>query len=534
MEPCNKVLIIGLDGATWDILVPLIEEGYMPHLKRLIDRGTKGIMQSTIPPISQVAWSSFQTGVNPGKHGIFSFRHFTWDEGNPRMNIVNSSQIRVNTLWDYLSYVGKNSIVINVPMTYPPRPINGVMVSGLLTPSSDSSFTYPKSVKAELVKNIPNYGPPRSTREVNVPRGDIDGFIQNMKKMVEVRGAAGHHLIQRYPWDVFMLQFQVTDYLQHPLWHFLDREHPLFQQSTFDKIATVYQAVDKAISSLLAEVSDGCSAFLISDHGFQRCLRKIDANALLARQNLLFPRDNLVTTGLRFLTRMDFLNLRRKVMDTSVAESAWRRKLASEYDWARSSAFCSYGRPYAGINVLERGNSIDGKKNQTVAILENLKQSKLYGELFDEVLDTHQIYQGPYKTEAPDLILRPNRGISAVCGTGNGDVVTAVEPGKDYQVGIHDEKGIFVSAGPGIRVGELSEEINLVDIFPTVLYRLGIPIPRYIDGRVIRDIFLQAPKLGEDDYVDMEMGSLREKTEVITSREEAEIEERLRDLGYLD
>ena len=135
----RRVLVVGLDGGTWNVLDPLMEKGLMPNLRALVSGGVKGLLESTMPPITPVAWSTFQTGANPGKHGIFDFS-VTIDHGQ-HWKIANSTSIRVKTLWQYLGEGGKRIGVINVPMTFPPTPFHGYLVTGLFTPDLKADLT---------------------------------------------------------------------------------------------------------------------------------------------------------------------------------------------------------------------------------------------------------------------------------------------------------------------------------------------------------------------------------------------------------
>ena len=543
----NKVCIISLDGATWNILDYLLDRDYMPNFQSFINRGCKGVLKSTIPPISPVAWASFQTGVNPDKHGIFAFRHLEWNEGVPQLRLMNASQIRVNTLWDYLSTVDKKSIVINMPMTYPPSPTDGIIVSGLLTPDTDSKFTYPDSLKKELLKVIPNYAPPQSAREQKVPKGDIEGFVNNMKEIVEMRKKAALYLAQQYPWDVFMIHFQVTDHIQHPLWHCLDSGHPSFEPKNFDKVVTIYEKLDQAIGELLKVFPDECMTIVLSDHGFQRCEQYLYANTLLVDQDLLFPKtinpqtisplrmgiQFLKASAIRFLKALDIFKLRSYFIKND-SRTHGHGKLLTCYDWESSEALCFFGHTFGLIKVLGDQDTIEKNKAKIINQLRSLRDIEPYKSFIDEVVDADLIYQGPYKNNGPDLLLRPNKGVF-VSGSFDKEeeIIRQVKPGEDYETGMHNEDGIFVIAGPEIGVGQTGLEANIIDILPTVLYCLGVPIPRYVDGKVIQDIFSKPPELDEKDYTDIDSNSLRYNLTSWSDDNQSKVEERLKDLGYI-
>src|SRR5262245_39683574 len=151
----RRVLLIGLDGATFDVLDPLMAEGRMPHLAALIAGGTRGILQSTKPPITPAAWTTFMTGKGPGRHGVIDFLRY--DHTTGKLSFNNYIEIHGRTIWELLSDRGYRVGSINLPMTYPPREVNGFMISGFATPSIDLDFTYPRDLKSEILRRYPDY-----------------------------------------------------------------------------------------------------------------------------------------------------------------------------------------------------------------------------------------------------------------------------------------------------------------------------------------------------------------------------------------
>ena len=228
------------------------------------------------------------------------------------------------------------------------------------------------------------------------------------------------------------------------------------------------------------------------------------------------------------------LNLRRYVRKIALARRISPVSSTDKYDWARSVAFCPpVGGPYAGIYLLGKKNASTELKLKLIELLESSRQFKRHGKLVDKVYDADQIYHGSAKTEGPDLILQPNMATSA-SGRSAVTLVKRVKPTKGYLLGIHDENGIFVAAGPGVVQGASVPEANIMDIFPTILYQLGLPIPQYLDGDIIQDIFLSAPNLNREDYIDIDMRNLRKGTGSLATADRSKVEQRLKDLGYLE
>src|SRR5512137_1814263 len=214
----TKLLIIGLDGATFDLIKPWAAEGKLPTLARLMHDGVTGDLESTLPPVTSPAWPTFMTGKNPGKHGVFDFirpRAGTFD-------MVNASQIHGKLLWEILSEAGYSCGVLNVPITYPPRKVNGYLVPGLLSPDQGKTTWPPdflKPYEAEL-------GPYRLTPRVSYKAGNEDTFIADLADLIDAQARYALRLMRDHPTDFTMVHFLATDNGQHALWKHQDPTHP--------------------------------------------------------------------------------------------------------------------------------------------------------------------------------------------------------------------------------------------------------------------------------------------------------------------
>jgi predicted AlkP superfamily phosphohydrolase/phosphomutase len=213
MTSDRKVMVISLDGVTWDVLGPWAEQGLLPNIARLFTSGVSGKLRSTIPPVTAPAWASFQTGKNPGKHGL---AHFTrYQKGTYETPIVDASSIKPRTIWQMLSERGKRVGIINVPLTYPPVQVNGFMISGMLTPEVVKGF-YPPRLHAELISQIGDYQIFTPVRTVDYL--GVRGFVRNLAYLAQKRAEAALYMLSKEDWDFFMVHFQATDILQHALW----------------------------------------------------------------------------------------------------------------------------------------------------------------------------------------------------------------------------------------------------------------------------------------------------------------------------
>ena len=176
----NRVVVVGVDGATFDIIKPWSSAGFLPNIKKLLEDGTHGFLNSTIPPITGPAWVSFQTGKNPGKHGIFDW--LKRDNNSYALKPINAGDIKHKTIWEIIGEQGKKACVINVPVTFPPKKVNGSIVSGMLTPSKNSEYTYPTNLKSEINKVLDDYEILPNKRYSS---GDVDKWIEGLKDVIK-------------------------------------------------------------------------------------------------------------------------------------------------------------------------------------------------------------------------------------------------------------------------------------------------------------------------------------------------------------
>lgn len=249
----NSVLIFALDGSTHKILDPLLKKGLLPNIADILKRGTGSRLISTIPPMTGAAWATFQTGANPGLHGIFEFI-------KPSGNLISSQDIKLPKLWNIIAKKGLRSCIINMPITYPVKPINGILISSLLTPPG-SRFAYPKIVEEELKKL--NYqldlDEPFLLEEKSLSK---PGKFQLISSLLSSRFDAINHLIKKEPWDLFFVLFKSVDLVQH-----FDFDG---QQTT-----KIYQKIDTQIGKTIHKFktkypNQTLHIIIMSDHGFHK------------------------------------------------------------------------------------------------------------------------------------------------------------------------------------------------------------------------------------------------------------------------
>ena len=547
-------MIIGLDGVPLSIIRRWAEGGYLPTLRRLMEGGAVGHLRSTIPPTSGPSWSSFVTGMNPGKTGIYDFLYRR--EGTYHFPPVNASQRGGTTMWRYLSDAGYRVGVLNLPMSYPVEEIEGFMVSGWMTPYAATDYIYPPELATELEGVVGNY---RIYPTETFTEGRRESFLKASYDLLEMRTKTAVHLASTRAWDVFLTVFFDTDRLLHQLWHYLEPDHP-WREDGEDREPVVrdyFQKVDESIARLLACTDEETQVVILSDHGMGRANNFIVLNNWLLEMGLLkLKRDPW--------TRLKELTFRRGFTLRNVHQIADRLGLAqqAEYvagyfvdhllklaflsfldvDWSHSRAY-SFGRHLGSIyinvkgrepqGIVERGAEYEAVRDEIEALAHEFRDPRSGRQLIGEVLRREEIYSGPYMDQAPDLILRPKEPSDIFFGLADFGHRATVSTVYRYS-GMHRDYGMLVMSGPGIRPGAEIEGAVIQDIAPTVLHVMGLPVPSDMDGQVLEDAFaegfmdaypLQVAESSGDDRMSDEAG--------YTQEGEKEILERLRGLGYM-
>ena len=507
----DRMMVIGLDGATFKVLEPLMEKGLMPHLKALKEKGSWGILQSTVPPFTIPALASFVTGQNPGKHGLVSWVGPQNEKG--RKTFVNASFIKGKTLWEILSESGKKIAVVNVPLTYPPRKVKGLMISGLLTPSLDSPFTYPPHLKEML----PDYRIDLNylVGQENIISGPNNlperrQLLTDIRDMTQTRGRTCLSLLNQERFDFFMVFFTGTDRLQHYFWDVLENicnhDHPKKSSLLMDEVGDYFKNLDEIIGEIREVFGSHTTTLVISDHGFGPSPRKAFHSLALFK--------------------------RRKVILSLLKTIKHRRKeiVCRTNPWISFvPLYCNYG----GIAI--DGNKKRGEyqriREELLSGLRSAVDSTTQERVVESVWKREEIYSGEYLRLMPDLIFCLNS--EYVCGYGHQQEISERDPGKE--LGDHTRGGIFIVKGPGIKENSRIPPCSILDISPTILYGLNAMIPSGMDGRILTEIFSEDYRLR--NTVKYQPADTPKKSGVMapvyTSADERIIEGRLKDLGYL-
>ena len=558
-----ETLLVGIDGACLPVVEPLVEAGRLPTLGSLFDRGAVGPLESQLPPWTPSAWPSLYTGVNPGKHGVYSFLDYDgydWD-------VVDASAVRERSLWELLDAAGRRSVVVNVPVTDPPTSFDGALLSGFVGP--DDPGCHPPGLLSEVRDAVGEYRV-YSKHEFDdaAPREER---IAEYRRLVGMRGRAFRYLVDRFDPDFGFLQFQQTDTVFHDLPG--DRE----------AVAAVYEAVDEQLAAVL-DACDPATVVVASDHGIGEFESEFRVNEYLRREGYLSAveddgsmpswvplwRRNLADGGAgsvagvdveeassgddagatddgadrtlprrvaaaslsacsavgltprRVAAALDRVGLldpvRRRAPDSVVREAA----TAERVDFANSVAYMRLPVEL-GVRINVAGREPDGVvapaeyESVRAEIIDRLAAAETPAgdPVFSDVLPREEVFHGPHVEDAVDVVTVPRGFEQFPAARLRGDVFGP--PGEPWN---HKRHGLVSVTGPGIDPGELADA-HLLQVAPTVLATLSVPRSDRMDASELPVV----DSVGEERYPP--------KAEPVSAAGDDAVADRLSDLGYL-
>lgn len=537
-----RFLVIGWDGATFDIIAPLVASGRMPNVASIMRQGSWGRLESTVPPLTPIAWTSISTGVNPGKHGIFDAMMYSPKER--RVKFINATSRKVKPIWSLLSERGKTVGVMNVPVTYPVDTVNGPFIAGMFTPAGVTDFMHPPELKARIEKKFGRYL--IECRHEKDPSDYLDAIID---VEVEFRERVASHLMDICDWDFFFLVFMASDRVQHFFWKYLDTSHP--EHARFgDAIARVYERLDHALGTLMEQAGPDATIIMVSDHGSGPLTSAFFLNNWLIKNDYLHLRQDLFDAA-REKTASPLASLTKKALKKFIP-AALRSRLKFEkqdavqeelnffyslIDWERTTAFSEgvAGGIYVNPHTVT-AERIDG-------LLDGLKQGLLDvrdpsgNRVIKNVIRGSDAYHGDFVSEAPDLIVLCDAGYQMISPNEFFYFNRKFEDSLflDHRwSGRHEQHGILLAKGPQINAGVELQGCRIIDVAPTLLYLMGEPVPEHMDGRVLRemvdaDLLRRNPVLFTAEVIAQQSGSV-----TLSEEEERRISEQLKSLGYME
>lgn len=543
----KKVFIVALDGATFDLIEPWAAAGHLPHLKKLMDHGAWARLVSTQPPITGAAWTSFQTGVQPGRHGVFDW--LARKDGSYQLAPVSSHSIRREILWEYLSRHGKRVGVMGVPVSYPARPVNGFMLTDLLTPDGEN-YAFPPELKDEIEREI---GPYPVMPEHWRGRYAAQRWLAQLKSSLSRRVKIALYLMRKKPWDLFMVHIMETDSVQHQMWHLLDNiKRPRYHggECAGNPILEIYQLADRAIGQIRDSLDESVTLCVISDHGFGPLFYNIYLNCWLYQHGYLVLKKN-ATTLLKKLAwqagltpenlyvlaeRLRLLDLGARLRHGTLHDLLGRVFLSTQnIEWPRTRAYSygNVGQIFLNLQGREPQGCVAPEESETliaelIAGLREFINPYTGRPVFERIYRKEEIYWGEEIARAPEILLVPAEGIMAVGTTEflSNRTVSPTYAGSGW----HRMEGIFIAHGQAVRPGRKGK-LRIVDLFPILVTALGVPIPMGLDGRAPDDLFTDGSKVRTFESA-FENSRTREPATPSLNWEK-EIRERLKGLGYV-
>jgi len=661
----TKIFVLGIDGGTFDIINPLIKEGKLPNIQKIIKNGVCGKLKSTFPPVTGPAWTSFMTGKNIDKHGIFDFHECSFEY---KRKLVNSTFIKSEKLWKIMNRFDKKVGIIGVPMTYPPEEVNGFMITGFGTPSDKADFAYPPTLHTELVMNIGPYIV--DIYPMSYEENDEIRYLTDLYNSEKCRIKAVKYLMKYYDWDFFMVVFSGADYLQHFFWKYRDESHPAHNPKTHykykDVIPQYYQRIDSIIGEIWNRLDENTVLMIMSDHGGGPHKKKAYINRWLEKLGLLFVKseftlkyeditkipherielhewiklnhihDFCIEDDILFIKsigndphfynpkisfktddnsyilinmrssesgvgqvfydigmgyreadsasfdveksrfnqyliklpenktinslRIDPLNkmANLEIKDIMIFSSHLEEKTNTEIDpnidikinikgvpdkidWGKTKAYSGYeteigiyvnlkGREPEGI--VNPGKEYEKLRDYIIKELKNLTDPETNEHIIDWVKKREELYSENFKN-GPDILFMM-KGMEYISYEELKDEIFEI---SKWRSGTHRMDGIFMAIGRNIRKGQEIENAEIVDIAPTILYAMGIPVPRDIDGRVLTDIF-EKPHLESNPIrytrAENEDEVIKHLAKFFSKEDEEDVKRRLRSLGYIE
>ncbi len=543
----EKTIVIGLDGADWDLIDPWIQGDVLPNLRYLKESGSWAYSESQLPPVTYPNWKCYSTGKNPGKLGVFYWEYI--DRENKQMIIPDSSSFHSQEVFDYISDGDMKVGVINMPTTYPPKKVNGFIIAGGPESSSDN-YTFPPELQQQLEQGYDYRVHPRSENYLAIDKSqNLSEQIDDILELIELRFKVARDLLKDL--DFLHVTAFYIDVLQHNFYR-------------GDPVKQAWQVIDKNIGDFL---NNNYNIILMSDHGFSKIDIVFNINRWLEQENYLalssevaFARA-LYNVGINFdvvvsvaqkigvhkiikkiipeKLKSVLFSSQGKISGRQIIDEASTRqwsgadnqlgrirtkRFIDSLEWGCTKAVgTKYGLIYLAIDVADP--AYGGLREELVMKLENLKDPISGSKIAKKVHRREDVYTGEYLHLAPDLIIEAEEGVHIAVEIGSKGVFDV----SNKWVADHRRQGIFLAHGPLIREHQL-EDIKILDIAPTICHMLNIAVPEDMDGRVLSEIFREDSIPAKREVQYQEGGKVERSTE---ERDEEAVRERLRALGYL-
>jgi len=544
-------MIIGIDAATLDLVEPWVGEGRLPNLARFFEAGAVGRLRTTLPVVSPAAWSTFATGLNPGKHGVLEF--YQLEAGSYEPRFVDARRRRGETFWSIAGRQGVRGGVINVPISFPPAPYNGFLVGGMLSPGLGRRMCHPHELLDDLLAASPRYMV--DVDMLNAATTSPEEFLDQAIACTEARARAALALYRKHRPPLFCVVFVTVDRISHYFWSYFEaardgRARGEAEERLGRAIPEIYAKVDEAVGALLAEAEDGTDVFIVSDHGSGPYAGGLDLRRALEQAGLLTEERLGAVTALKRRALLAFARTAPPWLKNSVktlmprlAGRAAGVVTLSGIDFGRSRAYPSglsqgifinvKGRQPTG--VVEPGAEYESVRDDVIAALSELTDPATGRRVVHKVHRREEVWCGPCTERLPDLVVEQVDNlynVQAFKDAPAGQAVfslPAADPARLRHSAGHRRHGVLMALGPHVRPGRI-EGAGIEDVPATVLALLGCRYPDEFDGRVLTEL------LTDDVKPPGTYGDASERSaagDVFDEDDRAALEERLKGLGYM-
>ncbi|WP_255198811.1 alkaline phosphatase family protein [Halorarius litoreus] len=525
----ERAFVLGLDGIPWDSIERWAESGDLPHFAELMAEGAAGTLRSTVPPTTPLAWPSIATGTWPAKHGIYGFQHASRDYSK---RMITSDDIHQPELWDVVT----PALVGNVPMTYPADAIDGMMVTGMMSPSINERFTHPPAFRDELVETIPDY---KIGLQWSEYRGREAEFLPALTSLVDARRKLMRRFMAEEDWRLFFFVYTAPDRLQHLIW---DDEVRLEH----------YQLLDDILGEVMAYTDEhDALLFVVSDHGFGPITKHVYLNRILEESGHQFRSEQTGTRGLLQRLHVDKSAVKSalgrvgitdrmldKYLPKSVVDTVARQVPGEHHlydiDHDRTEAF-ALGSGAVYINSRARFSSgiIDPQdlpevKREVMRALAEVVDPDT-GDAVLKVYDGEELY--PDDPQAPDIVVSTVDGYEKAVSLSDRVFVPSADLGV---AATHRSEGIFLARGGPIQAGSEPVGATVVDVAPTLLHCLGLPVGETMDGRVLTEILHPDSDAARATVTTAQYAEAEDGLAAPDEEDYSDVEERLRGLGYME
>jgi len=553
----ERILCLGLDGCSWKVLKPWMDKGKLPQISKLVEAGISGDLLSTYPPNTAPAWSSFMTGKNPGKHGIFDLSMLNKKELSEYP--ATSQCLKGQTLWEILSDHGKSVMVMSIPVSYPLRKVNGVLIGDFLTPKGARNFTHPPELLDELESR---FGPYRLHYNQVYTKRNVGNVIQEAYDVLEYQSKVADYLLKKQKWDFMAIHFFGTDRLQHELWHLMDPDHPAYEERVTakygEKLSGFFTALDQSLSQLIETAGEDVHIALLSDHGFGPTHHYLTINNWLIEEGYLRFKKGAWTKlkSLFFRAGITPDLMYKLAMNLGMANFRQSGGLGTRHhifqllylfflslqdvDWKHTKAYSkgNFGQIFLNVKdrephgIINMGEPYKSVREEIIAKLKKLTVPGSSRLLLDPVFRREDIYTGDNNEAAPDIFFLPADMSYKALGTM--DFISNRFIQKSFgHSGDHRMEGILALCGPHFQKTGFVEQAEIMDLAPTILYLLGLPIPEDMDGRVLSDVFVEDFTRDNPKRTDSSHRKREEEGENLSDSELSEIKKNLKALGYM-